>query len=125
VPGSSWLSGLSDGWHTLYVALLDQSGSGQGLAFASHTFNYQSSSAGIQSPDSISIVYPDVAYLFASDSNGLQVNWNYQSQDNAEQSLSWAYSLNGEAYSSPVNGSRMCLAVPGCLVCHTLGMCYM
>jgi len=106
VPGSAWLGGLSDGWHTLYVSLLDQGSGSQQLARASHAFNYQSSSSGIQSPDSISIVYPDVSYLFASDSNGLEVNFNYQSISGGEQSLSWAYSLDGGAYSSPVSGTR-------------------
>ena len=76
------------------------------LARASHAFNYQSSGSGIQSPDSISIIYPDVSYLFASDSNGLEVNFNYQSISGGEQSLSWSYSLDGGAYSSPVSGTR-------------------
>ena len=110
VLGSAWLSGVSDGWHTLYVALLDEQGNGDKLSFASYTFNYQSSGSAVQSPDGIAIVLPDVTYLHSSDSNGLQVHWNYQSQDNAEQSLSWAYSLNGETYSSPVNGTK---DVPG------------
>ena len=106
VPGSAWLGGVNDGWHTLYVALLDEQGGGQELSYATYTFNYQSSGSAVQSPDGIAMVYPDVTYLHSSDSNGLQVHWNYQSQSDAEQSLSWAYSLDGSTYSSPVNGTK-------------------
>ena len=121
VDGSSWLSGLTadGGSHTLYVALLDQ-GSNV-LATDSHGFTYQSGSSGTQSgeggtqsPDggyqsddgvhqsstgeSITIHYPNVSILYSSDYNGMQVNWNYQSQSNDMQSLSWAYKLDEDFY---------------------------
>ena len=63
------------------------------LTTDSHAFTYQSGSAGnqsgdsgTQSPDGIFIHYPNVGTLY-DDGNGLQVHWNYQSQDNAMQSL--------------------------------------
>jgi hypothetical protein len=54
-------------------------------------------------PDSISIHYPRCKYLvFRVTETVMQVNWNYQSQSNDMQSLSWAYKLDGGSYSSPV-----------------------
>jgi hypothetical protein len=44
VEGSSWLSGVSYGSHTLYVALLDQADSNNVLDTDHHTFTYQSGS---------------------------------------------------------------------------------
>ena len=49
VDGSSWLSGVSYGSHTLYVALLDQGDSSNVLTMDSHAFTYQSGSSGTQS----------------------------------------------------------------------------
>ena len=48
--------------------------------------------------DGISIHYPDVSILYSSDYNGMQVQWNYQSQSNDMQSLSWAYKLDEDFY---------------------------
>ena len=42
VSGSTWLSGVSYGSHTLYVALLDQTDSNNVLVSDSHSFTYQS-----------------------------------------------------------------------------------
>jgi hypothetical protein len=105
VDGSSWLSGVSYGSHTLYVALLDQADSNNVLDTDHHTFTYQSGSggtqsgtSGTQSPDSVYIAYPNVGTLYSSDGNGMQVNWNYQSQSNDMQSLSWAYKLDEDFY---------------------------
>ena len=47
-----------------------------------------------------------MAYLFASDSNGLEVSWNYQSASGNQQSVSWAYSVDSGAYSSPLSGTN-------------------
>ena len=128
VDGSSWLSGLTadGGSHTLYVALLDQ-GSNV-LATDNHGFTYQSGSSGTQSggggtqspgggyqtpssgyqsPDGISIHYPDVSILYSSDYNGMQVNWNYQSQSNDMQSLSWAYKLDEDFYGTGTSATQV------------------
>ena len=43
--------------------------------------------------------------MYESASNGLSIEWNYQSQNNAIQSLSWSYKLDGGSYSSPVTGT--------------------
>ena len=128
VDGSSWLSGLSadGGSHTLYVALLDQ-GSNV-LATDSHSFTYQSGSSGTQSgdggtqspdggyqsddgsyqsSDGISIHYPNVYYLYSSGGSGLTIDWNYQSQDNGIQSLSWAYKLNEDFYGTSTSATQV------------------
>ena len=125
VSGASWLSGVSYGSHTLYVALLDQ-GTGSQLTTDDHSFTYQSGdggtqsgdggyqsgdggtqsgdggyqtpTSGYQSPDSIMISYPNVGTLYASEDNGLTIDWTYQSQSNDIQSLSWAYKLNEDFY---------------------------
>ena len=59
VDGTSWLSGVSYGTHTLYVALLDQADSSNVLSTDSHSFDYQegdgstqTDSGGYQSDDS-------------------------------------------------------------------------
>jgi hypothetical protein len=128
VDGSSWLSGLiaDGGSHTLYVALLDQ-GSNV-VATDNHDFTYQSGSSGTQSGDGgtqspdggyqsddggyqsgdgISIHYPDVSILYSSDYNGMQVQWNYQSQSNDMQSLSWAYKLDEDFYSTGTSATQV------------------
>ena len=121
VGGSQWLNHVFDGYdstRTLYVRLLDQ-GNGSVLASNQRTFTYRSGSnpnqsngsgyqsggSGYQSPDSISITFPNTGTLYSNNSNGLQVQWNYQSQSNTMQSLSWAYKLDGGSYSSPVTGT--------------------
>ena len=114
VEGSSWLSGVSYGSHTLYVALLDQADSNNVLDTDHHTFTYQSGSggtqsgtSGTQSPDSVYIAYPNVGTLYSSDGNGMQVNWNYQSQSNDMQSLSWAYKLNEDFYGTSTSATQV------------------
>ena len=59
VDGATWLSGVSYGTHTLYVALLDQADSSNVLSTDSHSFDYQegdgstqTDSGGYQSNDS-------------------------------------------------------------------------
>ena len=115
VEGSSWLSGVSGlGSHTLYVALLDQADSNNVLDTDHHTFTYQSGSggtqsgtSGTQSPDSVYIAYPNVGTLYSSDGNGMQVNWNYQSQSNDMQSLSWAYKLDEDFYGTVTSATQV------------------
>ena len=46
-------------------------------------------------------------YLYSSDSNGLSVDWSYQSQSNEMQSLSWAYKLNEDFYSSGTSATEV------------------
>ncbi|MDC0369072.1 hypothetical protein OAN13_05185 [Opitutales bacterium] len=128
VDGSSWLSGVSYGNHTLYVALLDlvepsnvlasdsliftyqggssgtQSGDG---TYQSDDGGYQSDDSGYQSEDGISIHYPDVSVLYSSGYNGMQVQWNYQSQSNNMQSLSWAYKLDEDFYGTSTSATQV------------------
>ena len=136
VDGSSWLSGISadGGSHTLYVALLDQV-NGDVLTTDWHSFTYnagsdpnssgdsgtqspdsgtqspdggyQSDDSGYQTPDSIYITYPNVGTLYESGGNGLTIDWNYQSQDNAIQSLSWAYKLDEDFYGTQTNATQV------------------
>jgi hypothetical protein len=114
VDGSSWLSGVSYGSHTLYVALLDQADSNNVLDTDHHTFTYQSGSggtqsgtSGTQSPDSVYIAYPNVGTLYSSDGNGLSIDWNYQSQSNDMQSLSWAYKLDEDFYGTGTSATQV------------------
>jgi len=117
-----FLSGQSDGFYNVYVALLDQSGNllnppvtdsqGVNYQYQSSTGgtqsgggDYQTPTSGTQSPDSIYILYPNVETLYESNGNGLTVSWYYQSSYNASQSVSWAYKLDGGSYSSPVTGA--------------------
>ena len=90
----------------MHVALLDQE-SGNVLDTDTHYFSYESGDGTTQSGtgsydtptgsyeyDDININYPNVYYLYSSNSNGLSIDWTYQSQSNDMQSLSWAYKLN-------------------------------
>ena len=49
---------------------------------------------------------PGLRTLYQDEGNDLQVQWNYQSQSNDIQSLSWAYKLDGGSYSSPITGTN-------------------
>ena len=69
--------------------------------------SYQSPTSGYQSPDSISITYPDVGTLYESASNGLSIDWNYQSQSNDMQSLSWAYKLDEDFYGTGTSATQV------------------
>ena len=57
--------------------------------------------------DDINITYPNMGTLYESDGNGLQVHWNYQSQDNAMQSLSWAYKLDEDFYGTSTSATQV------------------
>ena len=102
------------------MALLDQE-SGNVLDTDTHYFSYESGdgttqsgtgsydtpTSGYQSQDSIMISYPNVGTLYASDENGMQVNWNYQSQSNDMQSLSWAYKLDEDFYGTGTSATQV------------------
>ncbi|MDC0369399.1 hypothetical protein OAN13_06855, partial [Opitutales bacterium] len=57
--------------------------------------------------DDINITYPNVGTLYSSDGNGMQVNWNYQSQSNDMQSLSWAYKLDEDFYGTGTSATQV------------------
>ena len=57
--------------------------------------------------DDINISDPNVGVLYSSDSNGLTIHWNYQSQSNDEQSLSWAYKLDEDFYSTATSATEV------------------
>ena len=57
--------------------------------------------------DDINITYPDVSALYSSNYNGMQVNWNYQSQSNDMQSLSWAYKLDEDFYGTSTSATQV------------------
>ena len=117
-----FMSGQSDGSYTVYVTLLDSIGDMFNPPIVSSvSFNYQSSTggtqsgsdgtqsgtSGTQSPDSIYITYPNVGTLYESGGNGLTIDWNYQSQDSAIQSLSWAYKLDEDFYGTQTNATQV------------------
>ena len=45
--------------------------------------------------------------LYESDGNGMQVQWNYQSQSNDIQSLSWAYKLDEDFYGTSTSATEV------------------
>ena len=61
----------------------------------------------LSAQDDINITYPNVGTLYSSDGNGMQVNWNYQSQSNDMQSLSWAYKLDEDFYSTGTSATQV------------------
>ena len=63
--------------------------------------------AVVPETDGISIHYPDVSILYSSGYNGMQVNWNYQSQSNDMQSLSWAYKLDEDFYGTSTSATQV------------------
>ena len=54
----------------------------------------------------ITITYPNVGTLYSNDGNGLTIDWDYQSQSDDIQSLSWSYKLD-EDYSTGGNGTEV------------------
>ena len=87
--------------HSLHVAL-DQE-NGNVLDTDTHYFTYESGDGTTQSGggsygtptgsyeyDDINIIYPNVYYLYSESSNGLSIEWNYQSQSDDIQSVGWA-----------------------------------
>ena len=57
--------------------------------------------------DDINITYPDVYNLYSSEGNGLSIDWNYQSQDNGIQNLSWAYKLDEDFYGTSTSATQV------------------
>ncbi|MDB3958521.1 hypothetical protein N9408_06385, partial [Opitutales bacterium] len=57
--------------------------------------------------DDINITYPIDSTLYSSDGNGLQIGWNYQSQSNAMQSVSWAYKLDEDFYGTGTTATQV------------------
>ena len=55
----------------------------------------------------INITYPNVYYLYSSDGNGLTIDWDYQSQDNGIQSVSWAYKLDEDFYGTSTSATQV------------------
>ena len=66
-----------------------------------------SSVLSLSGQDDINITYPNVGTLYSSDGNGMQVNWNYQSQSNDMQSLSWAYKLDEDFYGTSTSATQV------------------
>ena len=50
---------------------------------------------------------PGLRTLYEDDGNGMQVQWNYQSQSNDMQSLSWAYKLNEDFYGTSTSATQV------------------
>ena len=80
-----------------------QSGDG---TYQSDDGTYQSDT-GEFNYDEIMIIYPDVYNLYSSGGNGLTIDWNYQSQDNGIQSLSWAYKLDEDFYGTSTSATQV------------------
>ena len=115
------MSGQPTGSYTVYVTLLDSTGDMLNPPIVDHvSFTYQSGSGSTQSPgdgtqppssggsgyNDINITYPNVGTLYSNDGNGLTIEWDYQSQSDDIQSLSWSYKLD-EDYSTGGNGTEV------------------
>ena len=129
VDGSTWLSGLTadGGSHTLYVALLDHDkvmywqwmimdlvtrvevpvhrvGT---VVRRVQIADIKPRLVDTRVQTAYRFNYPDVSVLYSSDYNGMQVQWNYQSQSNDMQSLSWAYKLDEDFYGTSTSATQV------------------
>jgi len=101
VYGSEWLGGLSDGEHTVFVALLDPT-NGSILATDSHLFSLTSSTDPEDpgtSNDDITIINPGSGAVIERNAS-LSVDLSYASEVSSSESPRWAYKINEDFYSS-------------------------
>jgi hypothetical protein len=101
VSGSTWLSGVSHGSHTLYVALLDST-NGSILATDSHVFSLTSSTEPEDpgtSNDDITIINPGSGSVIERNAT-LSVDLSYASDVSSSGPPRWAYKLNEDFYST-------------------------
>ena len=108
VYSSQWLNGVSEGQHTLYVALLDQS-TGSVLAHDSHSFNLtinQTTDPGSDPSDSITIMNPTEDSVIERNST-LSVQLSYSSASAQSSSPRWAYKIDENFYSSQTSATEV------------------
>ncbi|MDA9119962.1 hypothetical protein N9J83_07450 [Opitutales bacterium] len=99
--GSEWLGSLSDGEHTVYVALLDPT-NGSILATDNHLFSLTLSSEPEDpgtSNDDITILNPGSGSVIERNAT-LSVDLSYASEVSSSESPRWAYKINEDFYST-------------------------